>query len=367
MKRFAPLDIYRGLTVCLMIIVNTTGDWNETFSPLLHAAWHGFTPTDWVFPSFLFAVGTSFAFVKSRWADKTLGDVFGKIVKRTLIIFFLGYIMYWFPFVEWTADGNWVGKPFSETRIMGVLQRIALCYFFAAILIFYLNKRQLLIASGVILVGYWMAMYGFGDYTMEGNFAHALDHLILGDAHLYKGEGVPFDPEGLFSTLPAIVNVLGGYLTGVYLIDGEFNYEKLAKLLLVGCGLLVLAYVWDLAFPINKKLWTSSFVVFTVGLSILVLSMIIYTMEFMKKPINYYFFEVFGKNALALYLFSEYFASSLLFLRVDGKQSFYNYIYENAFGWLPPYWSAFAFAFVFMMICWAFGWWLDKRKVYIRV
>ncbi|MEM8908663.1 MAG: heparan-alpha-glucosaminide N-acetyltransferase domain-containing protein, partial [Bacteroidota bacterium] len=283
MKRFAPLDIYRGLTICLMIVVNTTGDWSQTFGPLLHAPWHGFTPTDWVFPSFLFAVGTSFAFVKTRWADKPLGAVFSKILKRTLIIFVLGYLLSWFPFIKWTANGEWIFKPLATTRIMGVLQRIALCYFLGALLIYYFSKRRLLWAAAVLLLGYWGLLYFFGDYTLENNFARTLDRWLLGDAHLYRGEGIPFDPEGLLSTLPAMVNVIGGYLTGIYLIESKINYEKLAKLLMVGILLLVGAYVWDLAFPINKKIWTSSYVLLTTGISILVLSLIIYTMEFVKK------------------------------------------------------------------------------------
>jgi len=367
MKRFAPLDIYRGITICLMIIVNTTGDWSQTFAPLLHAPWHGFTPTDWVFPSFLFAVGTSFAFVKDRWPDKKLSDVFGKILKRTVLIFLLGYILYWFPFVRWTVDGELMAKAFADTRIMGVLQRIAFCYFFAALLIFFFNQKRLVVASGVLLIGYWIMLYAFGDYTLEGNFARTVDLFLLGDAHMYKGEGLPFDPEGLLSTIPATVNVIGGYLTGVYLLRGSMSYEKLAKLMMAGVALIGLAYCWHLAFPINKKIWTSSYVLLTIGISIVVLSMLIYVMEFRERPMEFYFFDVFGKNSLVIYLFSGYLAVLLLFFRVDGKQNFYNWIYVNCFKWIGPYFGAFAFAFSFMLVCWLFGWLLYRRKIFIRV
>ena len=185
MKRFKALDVFRGMTVCLMIIVNTTGDWSKTFAPLLHASWHGFTPTDLVFPSFLFAVGNALAFVKTRWADKSIGDVFGKIIKRTLIIFFLGYIMYWFPFVKWSASGELIGFPIGETRILGVLQRIALCYFIGAIMVFFLSNRQLVISSALILLAYWLVMMGFGDYTLENNFVRTVDLWLFGPKHLY--------------------------------------------------------------------------------------------------------------------------------------------------------------------------------------
>lgn len=367
MKRFKALDIFRGMTICLMIIVNTPGDWGSIFSPLMHANWHGFTPTDLVFPSFLFAVGNAFAFVKNRWVGKSLGDVFWKILKRTLIIFILGYTMYWIPFFKWTEAGDLAFIPFSDTRILGVLQRIALCYFVAAIMIFYFSNRQLWIWSGVFLLGYWIVMAAFGDYSLENNFARTVDRLLLGDSHLYTGDGLPFDPEGLLSTIPSIVNVLGGYLAGVFIISGQMNYEKLAKLLLAGVCLCGLAYLWNLGFPVNKKLWTSSFVVLTVGLDLLVLSFIIYTTDFIKKPVNYNFFEIFGKNPLFIYLLSEYLAIGMHFIRVNGEQSLYNYIYVNGFSWIGPYFGSLAFALTVMFVCWLAGWWLAKRNIYIRV
>ena len=367
MNRFKALDVFRGLTICLMIIVNTTGDWSLTYAPLLHSNWHGFTPTDLVFPSFLFAVGNAFAFVKSRWGDKSLSAVFGKIIKRTVIIFLLGYTMYWIPFMTWTEAGELVYVPFSETRLLGVLQRIALCYFFGAIMIYFLSKRQLIIGSIILLMGYWLLMYGFGDYTLEDNFARVVDRFVLGDNHLYGGDGIPFDPEGLLSTLPSIVNVIVGYLVGVYIINGGVTYEKLTKMMLVAIGLVVLAYVWDLGFPINKKLWTSSFVIFTVGLDMLLLSLLIYSIDLAKKPVNYKFFEIFGMNSLFIYLLSEYLAIGMNFIRVDGEESLYDFIYVNSFSWIGPYNGAFAFALVFMLLCWTVGWGLYKRRIYIRV
>ncbi len=368
MKRFKALDVFRGMTVCFMIIVNTTGDWSKTFAPLLHPNWHGFTPTDLVFPSFLFAVGNALAFVKTRWGDKTIRDVFGKILKRTLIIFFLGYTLYWFPFVKWSAAGELVGAPFSETRFFGVLQRIALCYFVGAIMVFYLSKRQLVISSALMLLSYWMILLGFGDYSLQNNFARTVDVWLFGSNHLYGGEGIPFDPEGLLSTLPAVVNVIGGYLAGIYIIRGQrIDFEKIAKLMLVGAGLMFLAYLWDLSFPVNKKLWTSSYVVLTIGLDLMILAFLIYLLDFSKSPIKFHFFEIFGKNPLAIYLFSQYLTVILISVRVDGQQSLYNYIYKKGFTWISPYWSAFAFAFAFMMVCWLVGWWMDRRKIYIRV
>jgi len=367
MKRYKALDVFRGMTICLMIVVNTTGDWDNTFAPLLHAKWHGFTPTDLVFPSFLFVVGNAFAFVKMRWGDKSLSEIFRKILKRTIIIFLLGYLMYWFPFMSWTETGDLTMAPFSETRILGVLQRIALCYFLGAVMIYFLTKRQLLIGSGIILVGYWILLCVFGDFTLEGNLVKAVDRLILGDGHLYAGDGIPFDPEGLLSTLPAICNVIAGYLVGKYIIDGGVDFKKLSKMLMCGVALLILAYMWDFSFPINKKLWTSSFVVLTIGMDIIFLSILIYWIDLVKTPVNFKFFEIFGKNPLFIYLLSEYLAILMLFVRVNGEQSLYSYIYEKGFSWIGQYYGALVFALVFTLLCWLVGWWLDRKKIYIKV
>lgn len=367
MNRFHALDVFRGMTICLMIIVNTPGDWSLTFAPLLHANWHGFTPTDLVFPSFLFAVGAAFAFVKDRWAGKAFGQVFPRILRRTLLIFLLGYLLYWFPFMKWNDAGELTGFPFSETRILGVLQRIALCYFFAAALIYYLSRRQLYFAAAGLLLGYWALLFFFGDYTLEGNFARTVDLWLFGPAHLYHGEGIAFDPEGLLSTLPAIVNVLAGYLTAHYLIKGGLDYERLAKLLVAGVLCLAAAYIWDWVFPVNKKLWTSSYVLLTVGLDLLLLSLIIYTTDFLEKKWSYRFFDIFGKNPLFIYLLSEYLLVALYFIRVGEGQSLFGFIYQNGFAWIGPYWASLVFAGSYMLLCWGFGWWLDRRGIYIRV
>jgi predicted acyltransferase len=367
MKRFKALDVFRGLTICLMIVVNTSGDWDYTFSPLLHANWHGFTPTDLVFPSFLFAVGNAFAFVKTKWGNVSFALVFGKIFKRTIIIFLLGYTMYWIPFVSWTEMGELAFIPMSETRILGVLQRIALCYFLGSIMIYFLSNRQLIVGSVIILIGYWVLLNVFGDYTLEGNLVRTVDRYLLGDNHLYNGDGIPFDPEGLLSTLPSIVNVIGGYLVGKYIIDGGLNFEKLSKMFIVGFGLLAIAYLWNLSFPVNKKLWTSSFVILTIGMDIVLLALLIYFIDLVKKPVNFRFFEVFGMNSLFIYLLSEYFAIGMHFIRIDKDQSLYNFVYEYGFSWIGHYYGAFAFALLFMLLCWAAGWWLYKKKIYIKV
>ncbi|MFM7838377.1 MAG: acyltransferase family protein, partial [Chitinophagaceae bacterium] len=252
--RYPALDILRGMTICFMIIVNTAGDYEHTFAPLLHAPWHGFTPTDLVFPSFLFVVGNAISFVQLKWQTLPSSQVVLKILKRTGLIFLLGYLMYWFPFIQESATG-WSLKPIQETRVLGVLQRIALCYGIASLLIYFLQTRWVIAITLFLLVIYRFLLTHYGDLTLEGNAVLALDRWLMGESHLYHGEGVAFDPEGWLSTLPAIGNVVIGYLAGVYIQSKGKTYEGLTHLLLAGASLVALGYFWDSSFPINKKLW----------------------------------------------------------------------------------------------------------------
>lgn len=369
-KRFLALDVFRGLTVCFMIIVNTAGNGATTWSPLLHARWHGFTPTDLVFPSFLFAVGNALAFVSLKWEIMPPGKVLFSILKRAFIIFLLGFLMYWFPFVRHNGDG-YVLAPLAETRILGVLQRIALAYAAAALIIYFFKARLTLIISIVLLLGYWFMLLYFGDpsqpFSLMGNASSLLDNWLMGEKHLYHGEGVPFDPEGWLSTLPAIVNVTAGYLVGRFVKDRGRSFEGLATLLLTGFALVALGYFWDLVFPINKKLWTSSFVVYTVGLDCIILGTVMYFVDLKNKTSWTYFFEVFGRNPLFIYLLSEVGAILLYFFKADADTSMYHWIYLHVFRYAGDYLGSFMFALSFMLLCWLAGYFLDKKRIYIRV
>ncbi len=378
--RFTALDVFRGMTICLMIIVNTPGNGATTYSQLLHAKWDGFTPTDLVFPSFLFAVGNAMSFVMPKWENLPQQKVLWKIFKRTAIIFLLGYLMYWFPFVKWDKTNHIVAFPFEETRVFGVLQRIALCYGIASLMIYYLKPKAALIISVAFLFVYWALLYAFGDgadtLSMQGNWGSVIDRWLLNEKHLYHGEGVAFDPEGLLSTMPAIGNVVAGYMVGRFIqqkarpddLVGRGNtYEGLTKLLLTGAGLLFAAYCWNLSFPVNKKLWTSSFVVTTVGLDCIIIAAIIYIIHFKQKTNWTYFFEVFGRNPLFIYLLSELGATLLYFFRADVKTTYYQWIYQNIFIHAGNYFGSLLFAVSVMLLCWLVGYFLDKRKIYIRV
>ncbi len=370
-QRFTALDVFRGMTICFMIIVNTPGNGATTFSPLLHAQWNGFTPTDLVFPSFLFAVGNAMSFVMLKWSSLTQQQVLWKILKRTAVIFLLGFLMYWFPFMKRDAAGSFIAFPFDETRVFGVLQRIALCYGIASLIVYYCKPKTAVIISIIFLTAYWILIYAFGEaadpLNMQTNAGSRLDMWLLGEKHLYHGEGVAFDPEGLLSTMPAVANVIGGYVAGKFIQQKGNTYEGLTKLLLVGTGLLFLAYCVNLNFPVNKKLWTSSFVLLTVGLDCIILSALIYIIGFKQQTRWTYFFEVMGRNPLFIYLLSELGATLLYFFRAGTNTSLYQWIYKNVFQWWGGYLGSFLFALCFMLCCWLVGYVLDKRKIYIRV
>lgn len=371
LSRSLSLDIFRGMTICFMIIVNTPGS-DVSYAPLNHAHWNGCTPTDLVFPSFLFAVGNAMSFARKKFASMSNAAVLGKIFRRTLLIFLLGFLMYWFPFFERTADGSWGLSPFSHTRILGVLQRIALCYFFASLLVQYCSTRTVYVVSVLLLLGYWTSLLLFGvpgadPFGMTSNAGYRLDKWIMGENHMYHGEGVAFDPEGILSTFPAIVNVVAGYFTGVFVQQKGKTYEGLAKMLLLGSLLMAVAVGWDLLLPINKKLWTSSYVLYTVGIDMILLSMLIYVIEFRQKTGWASFFNVFGKNPLFIYLLSELLVVVFYIVR-HGNESlfewvnkgFYQAIFPGAFGSL-------LFSLSYMLLCWTVGKWLDVKKIYIRV
>jgi predicted acyltransferase len=370
-ERYLALDVFRGMTICFMIIVNSPGSWDIAYGPLLHAPWHGFTPTDLVFPSFLFAVGNAMAFVMHKYETQGNGVFWRKTLKRTIIIFLLGYLMYWFPFFREAEGGGWELRPIAETRIPGVLQRIALCYFFASIILHYGSKKFAVWFSVFALLGYWMLSYIFGTpgdpYSMTGNAGLKLDLFLFGEKHLYHGEGIAFDPEGLLSTLPAIVNVIAGYFAGDFIRRYGNTYESIARLMIAGATLIFIALTWDMAFPINKKLWTSSFVLLTVGLDLLILPVLIYVIELYHYRKWTYFFVVFGRNPLFIYLLSEILLISLYMIPVgDGAfPQWFHSVFLGSFA--SPVNASFLFAFLFMLVNWVVGYLLDKKRIYIKV
>lgn len=383
--RYRSLDIFRGATVCLMILVNNPGSWSHIFAPLKHAPWHGLTPTDLVFSFFLFAVGNAMAFVMPRLKEQGAGVFWRKVLKRTVLIFGIGLFLNWYPFVRWHEDTlewiGWVNQHNSEkgVRIFGVLQRIAVCYFFASVIVFYLKPKAAWLVSILLLLLYWVICVGGNPadpYSLEGWVGTAVDKAVLGIPHLYKGEGVPFDPEGLLSTLPAIVEVIFGFLVGSYIknstasADPAAAFKMLTGLFVAGVALLFAGFCWDMVFPINKKIWTSSYTIYTVGLAIITLSTMIYLIEIRSYtgfPTR--FFEVFGKNALFIFSLSAFLPKTAALFTSDKGINFWNFLYKKIYVNIPgdPKLGSLAYAITVIIFMWAICWWMDKKKIYIKV
>ncbi|MBE7177058.1 MAG: DUF5009 domain-containing protein [Mucilaginibacter polytrichastri] len=370
-ERFLSLDVFRGMTVCFMIIVNTAGYGAKPYAPLEHAHWFGFTPTDLVFPSFLFAVGNALAFSLHKFEGRSVPYVLSKILRRVVLIFLVGFLMYWFPFFHTTPEG-WAMNPIGHTRIFGVLQRIALCYGIAAMLAVWLPRKGIFWTGAVLLFAYWILLYAFGqsghELEMQGNAGSVLDYFLLGENHMYHGEGIAFEPEGLLSTLPSVVNVLAGYLAGDFIRRKGKTFECIAMLMIAGAVLLFFAWFWGLVFPIGKKLWTSPFVLLTVGLDLLILPVLIYLVELRNWKRGVYFFTVFGKNPLFVYLVSELLVIIFWMIGMGNDQSFYQWINLLVFQKIAPGpFGALLFSVAFMLLCWFTGYLLDRKKLYVRL
>jgi predicted acyltransferase len=381
-QRYYSLDVFRGATVALMILVNNPGSWKYMFAPLKHAPWHGCTPTDLVFPFFLFAVGNAMSFVMPRWEQTNPSVVVGKILKRTLLIFAIGIFLNWAPFIRWEDDAL-VPRTFETLRFFGVLQRIALAYCFAALIVYFFNVRGTIIASVFILLLYWFLCLALGNpadpYSLEGFFGTHLDRQLLGEKHLYRGEGVPFDPEGLGSTPAAIVQVIFGYFVGRYIQLKGKTYEMLSNLFVAGSVLVFTGFCWDMVFPINKKIWTSSYVCYTTGLAMMVLGIMIYLIEFRESRGAWSrFFVVFGKNPLFIFVLSGFLPRLQgLWRWVDQVDSSGKPTYITPFGWFyeyvckpiaaKPEVGSLVYALFMIVFYWMIVYWMDRRKVYIRV
>ena len=382
-QRYYSLDVFRGATVAFMILVNNPGSWTHLYSPLEHAKWHGLTPTDLVFPFFLFAVGNAMAFVFPRLEQAGESTFWKKIVTRTLLILAIALFLNWFPFVQWQNDAL-VGKGWTwqksdgeigGIRILGVLQRIALAYFFASVIIHFAKARGAAIIGAIILILYWilcLAGNPSDPYSIQGWFGTNIDKAILGEAHMYHGEGIAFDPEGLVSTLPAIVQVIIGFLAGDFIRrkGNDSLYQVLSTLFVSATILLFAAYCWDLTFPINKKIWTSSFVLCTSGLGILLLGTLIYFIEIKNKRGAWSsFFEAFGKNALFIYALSGLFPKLLGMIRLSGGGTAWGWYYDHIASKFPgpPENGSLFSAISFVLFLWLIAAWMNRKKIYIRV
>lgn len=296
----------------------------------------------------------------------------GRVSKRAVLIVLCGVLMYWFPFFHLQPDGGWAFTTVDQLRLTGVLQRIGLCYLAAALLVRYLPPRGIAPACVALLLGYWALLYVFGQPGVElsktGNAGTRLDLWLYGRAHLYRKDG-GFDPEGLLGTLSATVNVLAGYLCGRFLQRHGKTIASTRSLLLAGAGLVLLALLWAPAWPLSKKLWSGSFVACTVGLDLLALGVLVYLLELRGWIGGSGFFTVLGRNPLAIYLFSELFVVVLRLIPAGNSGlDLYAWAGIRVFQTIAPGpLGSLLCALSYTLVCCAVGWWMDRRRWYLRL
>ena len=390
--RSLALDAFRGAAVALMILVNNPGSWQHLYPPLAHASWHGLTPTDLVFPFFLFAVGNALAFVLPAYEAGPPGRFWGKVLQRTAGIFAVGLLLNASPFLRWdAATGELVWRSWETLRWMGVLQRIALCWGAAAVLVWAFGLRGAAWAAAALLVGYWIACLALGEagdpYSLEGFFGTAVDRAVLGAAHLYRGEGVPFDPEGLASTVPAIAQVLLGVLAGAVLRGRTVDAQTVVRLFLWAVAAGVAGYLAHLVMPVNKKLWTSSYVLVTTALALGLLATLVALVDLggpqrqARGVLKAGLAAVlpFGRNALFIFVLSGLVPRVLGLLRwsdgqdAEGRPRWITplpWLYRTVFEPLTPFdprLASLLMALAQLAAYWALARWMDRRGLYIRL
>lgn len=375
--RLRSLDVFRGMTVAGMILVNNPGTWGAIYSPLKHADWHGWTPTDFVFPFFLFIVGVSITLALSRRAESagSKRDLYVKIVRRSAIIFGLGLFLTAFPFWDFT---NNTFIDLSTLRLSGVLNRIAVCYLFAALIFLKTDwRKQVYILAG-LLVAYWAILmlipapgFAAGDLSKEGSIASHLDRVVLAK-HMWSGGRGVYEPEGILSTLGALATTFAGILTGHLLRSRRTDIEKVAAMFVAGAACIVAGWAWNYWFPVNKPLWTSSYVLLTAGMALQLLAVCYWLIDikgFRRWSVP---FAVYGTNALAVFFLTGICAELLGVIRFNGADgravSLQGFIFRNLFlSWASPINASLAFAVCFVLFWLGVMWLLYRRNIFIKV
>lgn len=426
-NRLVSLDVFRGLTIAGMVLVNNPGTWSAIYPPLAHAEWHGITPTDYIFPFFLFIVGVAIPIALGKRIEEGITNkVYLKILSRAALIFFLGLFMAAFPLFDFSkpeiplfaklitmfglltilylwltgktrepliglallaaflAALYFAGYPlvfrnFQIFRIPGVLQRIAVCYLVTSIIFLHVNWKQLTIIGIVLLLFYWLLMTivpipGCDFSTINDkacNLAAFVDRAILGTNHIWQSAKV-YDPEGILSTLPAIATTISGVLTGLWLKSKRGDLEKVAGMFFVGLILIVLAWCWNPFFPFNKALWTSSYVLYTSGLALCFLGFCYFLIDIKGYRAWTAPFVIFGVNALALFVGSGLMARMMSIVKVagaDGKEiGLQTWIHQTVFAPLADARTSSLMYAVCFILFWLFLMWvLYRKRIYIKV
>lgn len=368
--RLHSLDVFRGITIAAMLLVNNPGTWAAVYPPLRHAEWHGWTPTDLIFPFFLFIVGVAmtYSFGKLLARGEGRGPLFAKSARRAAILFGLGLVLHSYP---------WIGYDYGQLRIPGVLQRIALAFLAASAVVLWLGSRGRGAVTVTLLLGYWAIMSwvpvpgGRAGVLEPGQDLGAyIDRVVFGTDHLWASSRT-WDPEGLLSTLPAVATVLLGVLAGQWLRSGRPREEIARGLLVAGIIGVVLGLVWDLAFPINKALWTSSFVVFTAGMGAILLALCYWLVDVKGRRRWAFPFVVFGVNAIAAYFLSSLMANVIdtpWIGAADGDVGVKTWVFDNLFAsWLSPINASLGFALTFVLFWMLVMWGFYRRGIFVKV
>lgn len=359
--RIDALDILRGLALAGMLLVNNPGSWSHVYWPLLHAPWHGLTPTDLVFPFFLFVVGSTMAY---SFQDKLESRHFAwlKICRRAGLLILIGILLSAIPYQQ----------ALSDWRILGVLQRIGLCYLICALLIRYFTFRQLIIVAALTLVAYPIALFLFSTnpYSIEDNLVRHIDLSLLGATHMWSGLGLAFDPEGLLSTLPAAISCLSGYLITLHIKHISSPIKKVKSLVGIGVVCVSIALLAALIDPINKSLWTSSYVLITSGIACLVLALIIIFWDIYHFKVGFNALKIYGSNPILLFVLAGIVARalSMITVNIDGRSlAIKPIVFEWLTRFIPAKMASLSFAIAFMLSFYLLAWVLYKRSIFIKL
>ncbi|MDD4631253.1 MAG: DUF5009 domain-containing protein, partial [Proteiniphilum sp.] len=370
-----------GITIAGMIMVNNAGSWNYAYAPLKHAHWHGLTPTDLVFPFFMFIMGVSTFMSLRKFNFAPTRAAVWKVVRRTLLIFVIGLALGWFgQLMRGLAAGESFGMAashFDTLRILGVLQRLALAYGFAALIALLAKDKQLPWIIAILLGGYYLILrFGKGFEMSEENIIAVVDKALWGPAHMYKdttpeGVRIALDPEGLLSTIPSIAHVLIGFLSGKLIVENRDNHTRVEKLLIWGTILAFSGLLLQYGCPINKKIWSPTFVLVTTGFAAQLLGLLIWIIDIHKKEKWSRFFHAFGVNPLIVYVFAGVLANLVGNIRfawqgetISIKSFTYSVLIQP---WAGNYFGSLLYALLFVTVCWLFGYILYKKNIYIKL
>ena len=362
--RLLSLDVMRGITIAGMILVNNPGSWKYVCAPLEHAAWNGLTPTDLVFPFFMFIMGVSMYFSLKKYGFRLSKESVGKVLRRTVLIFLVGFGLNLFGHICYNGFGD-----FKDLRILGVMQRLALAYGIGSLIGLAVNHRFLLHIVAFILAGYAVLLGCTGSLELsEQNLVAVVDRALLGSSHMYHdyladGTRIAFDPEGLLSCLGSVAHVLLGFYVGKMIVDSKGNHSEVTlRIFLFGTVLLFAGLLLNYGIPINKKLWSSTFVLATCGFASLFLALLIWVIDIRGKRRWTLFFESFGINPLYLYVQGDILAVLL------GQSGVSAFIYMDLLRpWLGDYGGSVAWALLFVTLNWIPGYFLYKRRIYIKL